>query len=176
MKFFVTRPNEASKKVRSPFSDLITPFHSQSSENPQNETWWLRANDTKYMAGTCACSSCRHALGFEIQTWAFIPKCNVFQEDGTPIDYRMGTLQHYDSTKDVVREFCKVCGATVFWHCQWRPDLIDVSVGLFDQEGARAERWLDWWTGRVSFAEMAVSKSLVASLEDGMKGWERGTY
>ena len=66
-----------------------------------------------------------------------------------------------------------MCGAMVFWHCKDnRPDLIDVSVGLLDpKEGARVESWLDWWTGRVSFSEFAVSKSLVASLEEGLKQW-----
>jgi hypothetical protein len=28
------------------------------------------------------------------------------------------------------------------------------------------------WTGRVSFEEMAVSRSLVRSLEDGLKEWQ----
>lgn len=172
VKFYLTRPNEQSKKVQSPFSDLITPYHSHSSENPNNETWWLRDNDTKYLAGTCTCKSCRVASGFEIQPWAFVPKCNIFKEDGSPIDYNMGTLKQYESSKDIWREFCSICGATVFWHCKERPNLIDVSIGLLDPaEGARVEGWLDWWTGRVSFEELAVSRSLVRSLEEGLKKW-----
>jgi hypothetical protein len=44
----------------------------------------------------------------------------------------------------------------VFWHDKWRPDIIDVSVGLLDApEGARAENWLEWWKDRVSFVEDA---------------------
>jgi hypothetical protein len=40
VKFYITRPNEASKKARSPFPDLITPFHTGASgANPENETW-----------------------------------------------------------------------------------------------------------------------------------------
>jgi hypothetical protein len=172
VKFYITRPNEASKQVRSPFPDLMFPFHSHSSENPKNETWWLRDNDTKYLAGLCTCRSCRASSGFEVQPWCFVPKCNVFQEGGLPIDFKMGTMKTYESSKDIWREFCKVCGATIFWHCTWRPDLLDVSVGLLDpREGARAESWLDWWTGRVSFSEMAVSTSLVNALEEGLKQW-----
>jgi hypothetical protein len=175
VKFYVTRPNDASKEARSPFPDLMIPYHLDSSANPENKTWWLRDNDTKYLAGTCACNSCRLALGFEIQTWAFIPRCNIVQEDGLPLDFKMGTLKRYESSKEVWREFCGVCGATVFWHCAWRPELIDVSIGLFDpHEGARVERWLDWWTGRVSFSEMAISKSLIASLEEGLNNWKGG--
>ncbi len=49
---------------------------------------------------------------------------------------------------------------------------IAVSVGLLDpKEGARVESWLDWWTGRVSFKEDAVSSSLIESLETGLKQW-----
>lgn len=172
VKFYITRPNEASKKVQSPFPDLMVPYHLASNANPENKPWWLRDNDTKYLAGTCTCTSCRQNLGMEIQTWAFIPKCNMFKEDGSPLDFNLGTLRSYTSSEGVVREFCGKCGATVFWHCEERPDLIDVSVGLLDpKEGARVEGWLDWWTDRVSFTEMAVSRSLVASLEDGLKKW-----
>lgn len=173
VQFQITRPNEASKRVKSPYSDCIVPFHTgESSDNPENNPWWLCCNDTKYFAGTCACTSCRKSLGFEIQTWAFIPKPNILQPNGEPMSYDMGTLKRYSSSKDVMREFCGVCGATVFWHCLWRPDLVDVSVGLFDpEEGARVESWLEWWTGRVSFEEMAVSTSLVKSLQGGFREW-----
>lgn len=172
VKFYITRPNAASKTTRSPFPDLMVPFHSGSNDNPENKPWFLRANDTKYMAGTCTCTSCRVASGFEIQPWAFVPKCNIFQEDGRQMDYSMGTLKRYASSPAVWREFCSVCGATVFWHCDWRPDLIDVSVGLLDPaEGARVESWLEWWTERVSFEELAVSRSLVGALEEGLKEW-----
>lgn len=179
VKFHITRPNEASKKVRSPFPDLMVPYNSSSSAaNPQNVPWWLRDNVAKYLAGTCACPSCRLASGCEIQPWAFVPKCNIFLEDGTPLDFKkphfsMGTLKSYQSSEGVTREFCGVCGATVFWHCEERPELIDVSVGVLDQaEGARAEGWLDWWTERVSFEELALSKDLVASLGEGLKRWK----
>ncbi|RDL32619.1 uncharacterized protein BP5553_09075 [Venustampulla echinocandica] len=177
VKFYITPPNEASKTVRSPFPDLMVPYHNSTSsavENPNNETWWLRADDTKYLAGTCTCTSCRRASGFEIQPWAFVPKCNIFKEDGAPLEFNLGTLKQYKSSKGIYREFCSGCGATVFWHCDERPELIDVSVGLLDPEqGARVEGWLEWWPDRVSFSEMAVSKSLVASLEDGLKVWKQ---
>jgi hypothetical protein len=169
VKFHITRPNDASAQVKSPFPDLIVPYHSHSSANPNNETWWLR-RDGKYLAGTCTCTSCRLASGFEIQPWAFVPKGNLIPEDGKGLDFRMGTLKSYLSSKGIWREFCGVCGANVFWHCEERPDLIDVSVGLLDPaQGARAEQWLEWWEGRVSFRELCVSESLVASLEAGLR-------
>lgn len=174
VQFYITRPDEESKKVVSPFPDLMIPYHTGPSENPHNEPWWLKANSTKYLAGICTCPSCRNTNGFEIQPWAFIPRCNIFWKDGSPMDFTKGTIKRYESSKDIWREFCSVCGAMVFWHCKEnRPALVDVSVGLLDpREGARAEGWLEWWTGRVSFSELAVSTSLVVSLEEGLRRWE----
>jgi hypothetical protein len=175
VKFYITRPNEASKKVQSPFPDLMIPYCTGvPSTNPENETWWLRDSDTKYLAGTCTCKSCRLASGMEIQPWTFVPKCNIFQENGESMEYGMGTLKNFEREKGkgIWREFCAVCGATVFWHCEERPELIDVSVGLLDpEEGARVEGWLEWWTERVSFEEMAVSRTLVGALEGGLEKW-----
>jgi hypothetical protein len=84
----------------------------------------------------------------------------------------MGTMQRYASSKDIYRDFCKVCGATVFSNDKERPDLVSVSVGLLDpEEGARVEKWLVWCTERVGFNEMAISKGLVESLKEGLKRW-----
>jgi len=178
VKFYITRPNETSKTVYSPFPDLMIPFHTgASAANPEIKPWFLCSNNTKYLAGLCTCTSCRLASGFEIQPWAFVPRCNIFSEDGSVLDWEkgMGTLRTYDSSEGVWREFCGRCGASVFWHCKERPELVDVSVGLLDpREGARVEAWLEWWTERVSFEELAVSRGLVGSLEGGLRGWGRG--
>ncbi|PNY29551.1 Uncharacterized protein TCAP_00535 [Tolypocladium capitatum] len=168
--FRITRPNADSHKPQSGFADAIVPFHTQDAEmhNPKDVKWWLRQNDTRYLGGLCVCRSCRLASGFELQAWAFIPRANIefrsragdHEEDGMwrVLDFdglhSRGVTRGYESSPGVVREFCPSCGATVFWHDEWRPELIDVSAGLLrSHDGVRAESWLDWWTGRVSFAE-----------------------
>jgi hypothetical protein len=71
--------------------------------------------------------------------------------------YSLGTLRRFESSPGVDRQFCGACGASVYWHCDGRPDLVDVCVGLLNSEcGARAEDWLEWETGRVSFSEDAI--------------------
>ena len=169
---------------------ITTP--KETISNPSDAKWWLRPND-RYLAGTCACKSCRLTSGFPIQTWTFVPRANIFftvpsEKGGSetlPLDFeelrkRGAVLEGYDSSDGVTREFCPGCGATVFWHDKWRPELMDVSVGLLDDEsGARAEPWLDWWTGRVSFVEDArngregrfadAEADLVSRLESGLK-------
>lgn len=172
VQFKITRPNQASKDVFANWPDLVKPYHSDSPENKEDVKWWLCANDTKYLAGTCACRSCRVACGFDIQAFAFVPKTNILQLDDSPLDFRMGSLRRYQSSDGVYREFCGKCGATVFWRCDERPDLLDVSVGLLDaREGARAESWLEWWTDRVSFEEAAQNKDLISRLGAGLMRW-----
>lgn len=176
VQFHITPPNEDSQKATSPWPDLLAPYHTASPANHTDVKWWLRANNTKYLVGLCTCASCRRASGFDIQAWAFVPKLNILQvESGKPLDFGtpMGTLRRYESSRGTYREFCGTCGATVFWHSDERPDLIDVSVGLLvGESGARAEEWLEWCTQRVSFMEDARDAGLVRGLVEGLKVWE----
>lgn len=172
VQFKITRPNQSSKDLYSPWPDLVKPYHSESPENKQDIKWWLRAGDTKYLAGICGCNSCRLSSGFDIQPWAFVPKRNILQLDGKPLNFETGSLKQYESAQGIYRNFCGTCGATAFWHCDERPELIDVSVGLLDaKEGARAESWLQWWTDRISFEEAAQNKDLIARLGAGLMSW-----
>ncbi|KAM0800253.1 Mss4-like protein [Usnea florida] len=173
VRFKITRPDESSARLVAPRGDIVgPPTTNEDGSGNDDAAWWLRENGTKYLGGTCACDECRLASGFDIQTWAFVPKANMKQLDGKPLDFNIGTLKRYDSSEGVYREFCGKCGATVFWHSDSRPDLIDVSVGLLDaEEGARAESWLGWKTERVSFEEEAQNKDLIARLSAGLKRW-----
>lgn len=172
IQFYVAPPDASSIDASSPWPDLLVPYHSASSDNPGDVKWWLRCHATKYLAGTCSCNSCRLASGFPVQTWAFIPKSNIFISDGVPITFDMKSMQRYESSPQIYREFCNRCGATLFWHCEERPKVIDVSAGLFKaQSGARSNEWLEWATGRVSFAEDALDKTLIQTLESGLRAW-----
>ena len=173
VKFWITQPDEKSSEPSSPWPDLLKPYNRESSENPEDAKWWLRDNGTRYLAGLCACNSCRLGSGFDIQSWAFIPKSNITMLDSSPFEFEsIESLQRYEISKGNYREFCGTCAATCFWHCDERPELIDVSVGLMHAaSGSRAEEWLDWETGRVSFKEKALNKTLVNALEDGLKSW-----
>ncbi|KAK7420225.1 hypothetical protein QQX98_002880 [Neonectria punicea] len=170
VRFHITRPNEDSRGPRRNFPDLMFPDKTTEEHVKQNsadDKWWIPNNGSKYLAGTCACRSCRFISGFEVQTWAFVPRNNIFfhvpgtnnTEAVVPLDFETlpaGILKSYSSSPNVLREFCGTCGATVFWHEKSRSDVIDVSIGLLRApDGARAESWLEWWLERVSFAEEA---------------------
>lgn len=169
--FYVTRPNDKSTEASSPWPDLLVPYHTGSSRNVEDVKWWLRSSHTKYLAGACACASCRLGSGFPIQCWAFIPKANISSLNGQSFDFGLKPLHRFESSPGTFREFCGGCGATVFWHCNERPELIDVSVGLLSaRSGSRAEEWLDWELGRVSFIEDAQDREMANALEGGLKG------
>ncbi|KAF8068983.1 Mss4-like protein [Lyophyllum atratum] len=194
--FWITRPSSASAQPSSPYPDLLHAYNSTPVDilaNPADEKWWLRpagaAHPTHYLAGHCACTSCRLTSGFDIQSWAFIPRANIFvprsktpSADGSSSavirlnlqddTLRMTGLRQYRSSKGRNREFCGTCGATVFGWGEERPDLIDVSVGLVDEKqgGVRAERWFEWEKGRVNFEKDAVNKTLVQGLVQGLRG------
>ena len=171
VQYWVSRPENASRtQCSSPFPDLLVPYYSNDSANPGNSPWWLRG--PKFFAGTCACRSCRLGSGSPIQTWAFVPKTKLsstrYSANGINFDYISG-LQCFQSSPGVYREFCSTCGATVFWHCDERPTLIDVSVGLLRAaEGSRAETWLEWHTERLSFKEQAFDTQLAQHFETGL--------
>ncbi|RDB27838.1 hypothetical protein Hypma_002322 [Hypsizygus marmoreus] len=179
----ITRPSAASTVPSSPYPDLLFPYISTPASkiaNTEDEKWWLRPagvdKPTKYLAGHCACTTCRLTSGFEIQSWAFVPRSNILTTSGVELDLqnerlRPSGLRQYKSSPGRNREFCGTCGATVFWWGEERPELIDVSVGLVDEKqgGVRAEGWLDWHKGRVSFEEDALSRSLVEGLAQGLQ-------
>ena len=167
VQFFLTRPSDVSGLCSSPWPDLIVPYCAGSPVNTENKKWWIRGN--KWLAGTCACRSCRLGLGSPIQAWTFVSRCNILQLDGSPLVYTMGTLKSFESSPGATREFCSKCGATVFWHNLERPGVVDVSVGLLRApEGSLAKSWLYWLTERVSFAEKALDKGLISTLEAGL--------
>lgn len=185
VQLLITRPNEDSLDATSPFPDLTHPSASAHTANPNNEPWYMSRDRKRYLAGTCACKSCRLALGFDITTWSFIPLVNIKFLDGSPIK---GTNEGLDSDPRIAemmasvtsptsdgtkRHFCKKCGANVFWWSVKRARLIDVAVGLLDApSGARAEQWLEWHADRVSFSQEGLNKGLIEGLGKGIKEWK----
>ncbi|EXK85830.1 hypothetical protein FOQG_10254 [Fusarium oxysporum f. sp. raphani 54005] len=191
----ITRPNKASHLPHRAYPDLMYPYCSTDesiTSNPSDEKWWIKGD--KYLAGTCICESCRRASGFEIQTWAFIPRANIFipSTDGSgsevALDFESlptGALKSYQSSQGAVRHFCGGCGATVFWRDATDSSVVDVSVGIFRaDEGARAENWFHWHKSRISFAEevqnhrsgpLAIAaQGLLGTLSMGLKGSSEG--
>lgn len=200
--FHIARPSSQSTHATRAWPDLLVPYHSSQTRTSSKplEPWHLRASNTKFLAGLCSCTSCRLASGQEITAWAFVPLVDISLDaegkrplglgsvTGTDTSASTSTdsgenapnlskVQTYQSSENVTRSFCSVCGAIVFFALSERDQnsatmLLDVAIGLLDApEGARAESWLEWWTKRLSFREDAVGRadSLVEGMEKGLR-------
>lgn len=169
---YIARPDPVSQSTIPP----SVPTNSGPPNHHENETWWLMADKQKYLAVTCACTSCRLAFGFELIEWAFIPTVNISldPEGKVPFSRISDKLSYYHSSDCVTRYFCNGCGASVFWDGDTRPGLIDVAVGLLDApEGSRAESWLEWKSEYVCFRGDSIPRAtnLIASVEEDMRQW-----
>ncbi|CAA7263868.1 unnamed protein product [Cyclocybe aegerita] len=195
LRFAISRPTDKSVLSEigaSSYPDLMYAYVSTDPskiQNPHGDPWWLAPHDsptkTKYLAGHCTCTTCRLTSGSEVQSWTFVPLINILvpsptapseADEWVPLcllkdEERPKGLTQYNSSPGRFRESCSTCGATAFWWRKGVPDLIDFSVGFLDERiaGTRAEAWLDWWTGRVSFEEEALSHDIASGLEEGLK-------
>ncbi|OQO01362.1 hypothetical protein B0A48_12917 [Cryoendolithus antarcticus] len=171
VEFWIAHPSARSTHAASNWPDLLRP---NAPDNPNNECWWLQDNNTKFLAGTCSCNTCRLASGQEIVQWAFVPTVDITLDAAGKVKFerQFGTLKQFESSKGIFRSFCGVCGASAFYWADDRPFLMDVAIGLLDSpEGARAEGLLEWRTTRLSYREDALgrAKAVVDGIESGLQ-------
>ena len=123
----------------------------------------------KYTAGIDLCTSCRLTTGFELSCWVSVPLTKVQMPDGSPLNLDTGTFKSYRSSSGVFRHFCGTCGATVLV-AKDNQSWVDIAAGLLRaEEGARAERWLEWT--EIGFPEEGTDQTLVRSLEKEFRAW-----
>lgn len=174
--FYISRPSKRSLFAKQYWPDS-PPTTIPSPEAPQEEPFFLRDNNTKYLAGLCACNSCRLASGMETTTWAFVPAFQIAQDaEGTkPWTPDFGTLKQYQSSPGCYRYFCSRCGAFVFYDAEDRKWFKDIAMGLFHApEGARAESWFGWRTSRLGYRDDTIprAESYSLAIEGGLREWE----
>jgi hypothetical protein len=145
--FYISRP-------RSP-SDFPDP-----SLTPKDKSKWFALHDV--------CDSCRLVTGCAVVSWVFPTKASITVSDGSPYTPVFGTAKAYKSSEGVLRTFCGVCGATVFFQCNDRPEMVDVAAGLLDGTGVRCEEWLEWRTWKIAFGEDLMWKEMLEGLQKGL--------
>lgn len=142
-------------------------------DDPKMRGKWVSPVDkTKWIACLDACDTCRLTDGAHVMAWTFIPKKII--TPAIPDDLLLGSSRGYVSSKGVRRTFCGTCGATVFYDCDGREDIVDVAIGLLRApEGARAENWVTWRTKRMAFPEDGTRYDpvLTESLRRGFEEW-----
>ncbi|RLL97218.1 hypothetical protein CFD26_106980 [Aspergillus turcosus] len=154
-----------SFRISRPTQDIL--------DDPKMRGKWVSpVDETKWIACLDACDTCRLTDGAHVMAWTFIPKKLV--TPAIPDDLILGSSKGYVSSKGVRRTFCGICGATVFYDCDGREDIVDVAMGLLRApEGARAENWVTWRTKRMAFPEdgMRYDPVLTESLRRGFEEW-----
>lgn len=178
--FTIPRPSTVLSKPALPDSwkDYIRSYLPPSSEAGESDTW----------AGLLdLCDDCRLVDGTHVIGWTFVPLNEL--EPAIKMDLRHGTLETFTSSSGVLRAFCSVCGATVFYlneERRWRADhdqeenddteyiMVDIATGILRAPGGvAAEDWLTWRTGRVGWLRSGerYDASFARSLAKGFADW-----
>ncbi|KAJ5659150.1 hypothetical protein N7507_005601 [Penicillium longicatenatum] len=145
--------------------------------SPTGQSWLSPLDQTKWLACMDLCDDCRLVNGTHVIGWIFVP-VNHISPNPSP-NLLIGSTKAYRSTADVLRTFCRTCGATVSYSCDGRPEIVDIAVGLLRApEGVMAENWTLWRAGRPSWPEngLRYHAGFSHALIEGMKQWgaERG--
>ncbi|KAJ1555293.1 hypothetical protein HK405_002793, partial [Cladochytrium tenue] len=138
----------------------------------------LPSEHGKWNACLDICDDCRLMDGAHVVGWTFLPLA-VLSPAPPPDLTGYGTLTTFVSSPGVLRGFCGVCGATVFYTCDEREGIADIAVGILRApEGALAENWMTWRTGRLSWVESGLryDKEFTEALVEGMEAWGRERY
>ncbi|PKS08589.1 hypothetical protein jhhlp_004975 [Lomentospora prolificans] len=137
---------------------------------------------TKWQAILDLCDDCRLVSGAHAVAWVFIPVSCI--SPAVPADLEFGTLTVFESSKGILRAFCGVCGATVFYeHTEKNRKrserVIDVATGILrTSDGAVGKDWFTWRTDRIAFQESGDRFDPVFSqaLKEGFKAWGEKEY
>jgi len=99
-------------------------------------------DDTPRVSVMCHCETCRHTHGAPMVGWFMVPAAGV-RVKGKPDVYR--------SSDRAQRQFCNVCGTSIFYVADARPDELDIATCTLDdpllaapQKHIWGEQKLDW--------------------------------
>ena len=135
----------------------------------------------KHMAFCCVCRYCRLHSGSSLTPWTYIPPAQVINThtnkpvaqhheastDAGKEANRGLKLTRYWSSPNACRSFCSDCGASVFYSCDPRQEIVNVAAGfLRAEEGPMARRWLSWQWGRTAWWKEGTTQ------RDVMEAWQ----
>ncbi|PNY18826.1 DUF636 domain protein [Tolypocladium capitatum] len=159
--------------VRRPTQTVLDDGFMSKLVSPRDRKKWRALYDT--------CNDCRLTTGTHVVGWATVPL--ALCEPKIDATLRIGTAKTYSSSEGVLRSFCGVCGATVFYSSASRQPseeqaVVDVATGILRApEGPMAEDWLTW-RERPAFAASGIryDKHFSEALDEGMRNWTKARY
>jgi hypothetical protein len=78
------------------------------------------------LVAACHCIECQRRTGAPFGVSTYFPKEQVSTQGLNKVYERRS-----DSGRKIELRFCPNCGSTVFWHAEFRPDLIGIAFGAF---------------------------------------------
>jgi hypothetical protein len=81
----------------------------------------------------CHCRACKSRTGSSFGVAVFFPEDRVKCEGVSTLFERRG-----DSGKSVAFHFCPTCGSTVYWLPAFRPGLVAIAIGCFQETAGLA--------------------------------------
>jgi hypothetical protein len=84
----------------------------------------FEATQVPIYQANCHCANCRRAAGAQSVAWITVNRPNFRFVKGTPKRYRTDT--------GAWRTFCDVCGTSLTYERDTRPDEIDITTGSLD--------------------------------------------
>jgi hypothetical protein len=78
------------------------------------------------IVAACHCTQCQRRTGSAFGVSTYFPKEEVRTKGPSKV-YVRGS----DSGRKIEIHFCPDCGSAVFWHPEFRPDLIGIAFGAF---------------------------------------------
>ncbi|MBY3088616.1 GFA family protein [Rhizobium laguerreae] len=80
------------------------------------------------VVSVCHCRSCQSRTGSAFGIAAFFKAVDVELSGASKTFRRLG-----DSGKNIEFHFCPTCGSTVFWKPEFRPGLVAIALGCFEE-------------------------------------------
>ena len=80
--------------------------------------------DPIYQAN-CHCANCRRAIGAQAVAWITVKRSDFGFEKGNP--------RRYQTDTGAWRTFCDLCGTSLTYEIEARPDEIDITTGSLDR-------------------------------------------
>lgn len=77
---------------------------------------------------TCSCLNCQRRTGSVFGVSAYFDNSQVVNKNGKPTVFS----DISDTKLKIERSFCASCGSTVYWEAEFKPNMIGVAVGCFE--------------------------------------------
>jgi hypothetical protein len=84
----------------------------------------FQATQAPIYQANCHCSNCRRAVGAQSVAWITVKRASFHFAKGSP--------KRYHTDTGAWRTFCDVCGSSLTYERDTRPDEIDITTGSLD--------------------------------------------